>query len=98
MEGAQGSLLDIDFGTYPYTTSSHVIAAGSSIGTGIGIKEINEIIEDIKRNENICKIDISPSPDGGVLGSIVTKKCVACQALTGSNCFLTSAKTKSDGP
>jgi len=60
-------------------------------------KEIDEIIKDIKRNENICSVDISPSPDGGVLGSIVTKKCVACQALTGSNCFLTSAKTKSDG-
>jgi len=44
LEGAQGSLLDVDFGTYPYTTSSHVIAAGSSIGTGIGIKNINEII------------------------------------------------------
>ena len=44
LEGAQGSLLDVDFGTYPYTTSSHVIAAGASIGTGIGIKNINEII------------------------------------------------------
>ena len=44
LEGAQGSLLDVDFGTYPYTTSSHVIAAGSSIGTGIGMKNINEII------------------------------------------------------
>ena len=44
LEGAQGSLLDVDFGTYPYTTSSHVIAAGSSIGTGIGIKKIDEII------------------------------------------------------
>jgi adenylosuccinate synthase len=44
LEGAQGSLLDVDFGTYPYTTSSHVIAAGSSIGTGIGIKNINDII------------------------------------------------------
>jgi adenylosuccinate synthase len=43
LEGAQGSLLDVDFGTYPYTTSSHVIAAGSSIGTGIGLKNINEI-------------------------------------------------------
>ena len=44
-------------------------------------KEINKIIDDIKRNKNICKIDISPSPDGGVLGSIVTKKCVACQIV-----------------
>ena len=60
-------------------------------------KEIDEIIEDIKRQEHICKVDISPSPDGGVLGSVVTKKCVACQALTGSNCFLTSAVTNRDG-
>ena len=44
LEGAQGSLLDVDFGTYPYTTSSHVISAGASIGTGIGIKNIDEII------------------------------------------------------
>jgi adenylosuccinate synthase len=44
LEGAQGSLLDVDFGTYPYTTSSHVIAAGSSIGTGIGMRNIKEII------------------------------------------------------
>ncbi|MFW6122232.1 MAG: adenylosuccinate synthase [Petrotogales bacterium] len=44
LEGAQGTMLDIDFGTYPYTTSSHVIAGGSSIGTGIGIKHLDEII------------------------------------------------------
>jgi adenylosuccinate synthase len=44
LEGAQGSLLDVDFGTYPFTTSSHVIAGGASIGTGIGLKNINEII------------------------------------------------------
>ncbi len=60
-------------------------------------KEIDEIIEDIKRQEHICKVNISPSPDGGVLGSVVTKKCVACQALTGSDCFLSSAQLKSDG-
>lgn len=60
-------------------------------------KETDEIISDLKQHEVICKVDISPSPDGGVLGSVVTKKCVACQALTGSKCFLTSAVSKSDG-
>ncbi|MTI46231.1 MAG: adenylosuccinate synthase [Firmicutes bacterium] len=34
-EGAQGTLLDLDFGTYPYLTSSHPISGGVSIGTGI---------------------------------------------------------------
>lgn len=47
-EGAQGTMLDVDFGTYPFTTSSHVIAGGSSIGTGIGPKYINEIIGIVK--------------------------------------------------
>ena len=47
-------------------------------------KEVYEIIEDIKRQKHICKVDISSSPNGGVLGSVVTKKCVACQALTGA--------------
>ncbi|MCK4416382.1 MAG: adenylosuccinate synthetase, partial [Thermoplasmatales archaeon] len=48
LEGAQGTMLDVDFGTYPYTTSSHVIAGGSTIGTGIGPKHINEIIGIVK--------------------------------------------------
>jgi len=47
-EGAQGTMLDVDFGTYPYTTSSHVIAGGSCIGTGISPKHINEIIGIVK--------------------------------------------------
>ncbi|MFO7676804.1 MAG: adenylosuccinate synthase [Thermoplasmatota archaeon] len=48
LEGAQGAMLDVEFGTYPYTTSSHVIAGGSSIGTGIGPTQINEIIGVVK--------------------------------------------------
>jgi len=48
LEGAQGTMLDVDFGTYPYTTSSHTIAGGSSIGTGIGPKRIDDIIGIVK--------------------------------------------------
>lgn len=36
-EGAQGTLLDIDFGTYPYVTSSHTTAAGALTGLGLGV-------------------------------------------------------------
>src|SRR5258708_14106698 len=36
LEGAQGSLLDIDHGTYPYVTSSSTTAGGAAIGVGIG--------------------------------------------------------------
>ena len=44
LEGAQGTLLDIDFGTYPYVTSSHPIAGGFAIGSGIGPNKIEEIL------------------------------------------------------
>ena len=48
LEGAQGVMLDVDFGTYPYTTSSHVVAGGFSIGTGISPKHIDDTIGIIK--------------------------------------------------
>lgn len=43
-EGAQGTLLDIDYGTYPYVTSSHPVAGGACVGTGIGPMQIDRII------------------------------------------------------
>ncbi len=43
-EGAQGVLLDVDFGTYPYTTSSNSAAGGVSSGTGVSPKQIHDII------------------------------------------------------
>ncbi len=42
-EGAQGTLLDIDFGTYPYVTSSSTIAAGVSTGLGVAPSKINKV-------------------------------------------------------
>lgn len=47
-EGAQGTLLDIDHGTYPYVTSSHPIAGGACIGAGIGPTRINRVVGVIK--------------------------------------------------
>ena len=43
-EGAQGSLLDIDFGTYPYVTSSNSDACGISAGTGVAPKKVGHIL------------------------------------------------------
>ena len=43
-EGAQGSLLDIDFGTYPFVTSSTTTAAGACTGLGIAPNKINDVI------------------------------------------------------
>lgn len=43
-EGAQGSLLDVDLGTYPYVTSSHPTAGGFTTGCGVGPQVIDEVI------------------------------------------------------
>jgi adenylosuccinate synthase len=43
-EGAQGTLLDIDFGTYPFVTSSNPTAGGACVGLGIGPTEVTEVI------------------------------------------------------
>jgi adenylosuccinate synthase len=43
-EGAQGTLLDIDHGTYPYVTSSHPISGGACVGAGIGPTQISKVL------------------------------------------------------
>ena len=43
-EGAQGSMLDIDFGTFPYVTSSSTISAGVCSGLGVAPQKINDVI------------------------------------------------------
>lgn len=47
-EGAQGTLLDIDHGTYPYVTSSHPVAGGACIGAGVGPTRIGQVIGVVK--------------------------------------------------
>jgi adenylosuccinate synthase len=44
MEGAQGTLLDLDHGTYPYVTSSSAVSGGAAIGAGIGPTKIDRVI------------------------------------------------------
>jgi adenylosuccinate synthase len=47
-EGAQGSFLDIDHGTYPFVTSSNTVAAAASTGTGIGPHELDYVLGIVK--------------------------------------------------
>lgn len=47
-EGAQGTLLDIDHGTYPYVTSSSTVAGGACTGAGVGPRFIDEVIGIVK--------------------------------------------------
>jgi adenylosuccinate synthase len=48
LEGAQGSLLDIDHGTYPYVTSSNTTAGGACVGVGIGPTAIDRVLGVVK--------------------------------------------------
>ena len=47
-EGAQGALLDIDHGTYPYVTSSNTTAGGAAAGSGVGPRDLESIIGIVK--------------------------------------------------
>src|SRR4030042_1240117 len=47
-EGAQGTLLDIDHGTYPYVTSSNPIAGGACTGLGVGPTKISKVLGVVK--------------------------------------------------
>jgi adenylosuccinate synthase len=48
LEGAQGALLDVDHGTYPYVTSSNTTAGGAAVGAGIGPTGINGVLGVVK--------------------------------------------------
>jgi len=43
-EGAQGVLLDIDYGTYPYVTSSHPVSGGATLGTGLSWRDFDRVM------------------------------------------------------
>jgi adenylosuccinate synthase len=60
LEGAQGTLLDIDHGTYPFVTSSNPTSGGALIGAGIGPKEIAEVIGVAKAY--ISRVGTGPFP------------------------------------
>ena len=59
-EGAQGTLLDIDHGTYPFVTSSNPTAGGAVVGSGIGPKDIDEVIGVAKAY--ISRVGTGPFP------------------------------------
>jgi adenylosuccinate synthase len=60
LEGAQGTLLDIDHGTYPFVTSSSPTAGGALVGAGIGPREIDDVIGVAKAY--ISRVGTGPFP------------------------------------
>lgn len=59
-EGAQGTMLDVDHGTYPYVTSSHPIGGGVCVGAGIGPQRLDRIIGVVKAY--ITRVGNGPMP------------------------------------
>jgi adenylosuccinate synthase len=47
-EGAQGTILDVDHGTYPFVTSSNTVAAAACVGSGVGPTAVNQVIGVVK--------------------------------------------------
>ncbi len=67
-EGAQGTLLDIDHGTYPYVTSSNTIAGAACTGCGVGPTRISEVVGVMKAYTTRVGAGVFPTEIGGELG------------------------------
>ncbi len=82
-EGAQGTLLDIDHGTYPFVTSSSTIAGGVCIGAGIGPGRIDEVIGITKAY--ITRVGSGPFPteETGNIGDYLREKGIEYGTTTG---------------
>ena len=72
-EGAQGSLLDIDFGTYPFVTSSTTTAAGACTGLGIAPNKIKEVFGIFKAYTTRVGSGPFPTEDFGNDGDIMAQ-------------------------
>ncbi len=84
-EGAQGTQLDIDHGTYPFVTSSNTIAGNASIGTGFGPTHIDAVIGILKAYTTRVGQGPFPTelPEGDEIGDTLQKKGGEFGATTG---------------
>jgi len=73
-EGAQGTFLDIDHGTYPFVTSSSTVAASACIGSGIGPKRIDNIIGVAKAYTTRVGQGPFPTEIKGKIGNMLREK------------------------
>ena len=82
-EGAQGSLLDIDHGTYPFVTSSNCVAGAASAGVGLGPKYFNDVLGVAKAY--ITRVGEGPFPTEirSSVGSLIAKRGAEFGSVTG---------------
>ena len=82
-EGAQGALLDIDHGTYPYVTSSNTIASAAATGSGQGVKSINYVLGITKAYTTRVGEGPFPSEQDNTIGNELGEKGHEFGTVTG---------------
>jgi adenylosuccinate synthase len=82
-EGAQGTHLDIDHGTYPYVTSSNTLAGNACCGAGVGPKQIDEVIGIVKAYTTRVGQGPFPSELFDAIGDKIQEKGAEFGATTG---------------
>jgi adenylosuccinate synthase len=83
LEGAQGALLDPDFGTYPYVTSSSPLAGASCIGTGLGPRQIDRVVGVFKAYDTRVGAGPMPTELKDEIGDFIREKAHEYGATTG---------------
>jgi len=82
-EGAQGTLLDIDYGTYPFVTSSHPVSGGALLGTGLSYHELDSVIGVTKAYTTRVGAGPFPTEDVGPDGDQMRNAGVEYGTVTG---------------
>lgn len=82
-EGAQGALLDIDFGTYPYVTASHTITSSVGIGLGVPPQSVEHVLGVAKAYTTRVGQGPFPTEDSGQLGKMLRESGAEFGSTTG---------------
>jgi adenylosuccinate synthase len=82
-EGAQGTMLDIDYGTYPYVTSSHTVASSVGIGLGIPPYSVERVVGVAKAYTTRVGQGPFPTEDTGELGNLLRESGAEFGSTTG---------------
>jgi adenylosuccinate synthase len=83
LEGAQGTLLDVDLGTYPFVTSSNAAAGGACTGSGLGPRQIDEVIGVTKAYSTRVGLGPFPTELHGEAGALLRDQGAEFGATTG---------------
>ena len=83
MEGAQGTYIDLDYGAYPYVTSSHPVSGGACLGTGIGPTASDEVIVVVKAYQTRVGHGVFPTELTDATGDKLRERGVEFGTTTG---------------